>query len=69
MEPLESEARAAYLLQHGRHRLGIDAELPGTPAHLHARALELEVGVDPHRDACRQSQRIRDSLEHGYFTR
>ena len=33
---------------------GVDAELLRPAAHLHARALELEIGVDAHRDARRQ---------------
>jgi hypothetical protein len=36
-----------------RHALGIDAERLGPAAHLHARSLELEIGIDPNREARR----------------
>ena len=51
VKALEVEAELPDPREHRGHALGIDAELLGTAAHLHARALQLEVGVDPHRHA------------------
>ena len=49
VKALEVEAELTDPPEHCRHALGIDAELLGTPAHFHARAFQLEVGIDPHR--------------------
>ena len=51
METLEGQPRLAYPRERQRHLLGIDAELLRSAAHLHARGLELEIGVHPDRDA------------------
>jgi hypothetical protein len=56
VEALEGEAGLADLGQQLGHLFGIDAELLGAAAHLHARTLELEVGVD--RTATRAGQPV-----------
>ena len=56
MKPFELQSLAADLGQQGRYLFRIDAELLGSAAHLHSRAFQLEVRVNPHRDACRQPQ-------------
>src|SRR3546814_7261508 len=38
------------------HRRGIDAERLGAAAHFHPRTLQVEVGIDPHRQARRHAQ-------------
>ena len=52
VEAPELERRADERLQYGRHAFGVDAELLGAAAHLHAGRLELEIGIDADRDAC-----------------
>ena len=42
------------------HPLGIDAEGRWPPAHLHARAAQLDIGVHPNRQARAHAQPIRD---------
>ena len=37
--------------QHLGHALGVHAELLRSAAHFHSRALQLEIGIDPHRHA------------------
>ena len=67
VEPFEGEPGVRNRLQHGPHLLDIDAELLRPAAHLHSRAFEFEVRVDPNRDACRQAQFRRDGLEQPHF--
>ena len=57
VEALEREARVGRSRASScGHALGVDAELLRPAAHLHARRLQLEVGIDAHRDARGQAQ-------------
>jgi hypothetical protein len=49
VEAFEVQLQPPDLAQRPRHVLGVDAELLGPPAHLHAGRLELEPGVDANR--------------------
>ena len=50
-KPTNSSGSAPMSREHLRHALGIDAELLRSAAHLHARGLQLEIGIDAHGDA------------------
>ncbi len=51
MKAFKHHAVLVHGSQHGRHLLGINAERLGAPAHVHAGAAQLKVGVDAQRHA------------------
>ena len=61
VEPEEVERRSQpSSREQRRDALGVDAELLGTAAHPHARALDLEVGVDAHGDPRSDAEPLAD---------
>src|SRR5690606_18100798 len=50
-----------YLARHCRHPLRVDPERLGAPAHLHARAAQLEIGVYSDRQPWRHAFGLGDS--------
>src|SRR5262245_2977265 len=51
VKTLKVELQLSDPREHFGHALGVHPELLGTAAHLHARAFELEIRVDPYRNA------------------
>ena len=67
MKALEVEFLRGKGLHQRRHLLDVDAELLRPAAHLHARALEFEIGIDAHRHPRRQAERLRDRAQQGHL--
>ena len=67
VEAFERKPALADRAQQVGNRFRVDAELLRPAAHLHARGLELEVGIDAHRDSRGQAQAARHVGERGHF--
>ena len=69
MEALESQPEAADPSQVLGYLLGVDTELLGAATHLHARAFQLEIRIDPQSHTRGQPQLLRGCCQHRQLAR
>ena len=68
MKAVKIEFQLAQPRQHRRHPLGVDAELFGAAAHLHARRFQFEIRIDANRHFRHDAERLADHSQSLHFS-